>query len=212
MITNPPSRLGGGRGGGATCLILPYAQGEEAKAILMHMPLGSKATGDPPTLEELLALERIVRYQGSGLVEENLTGAWMLDQVWRKGSLMPAQLSAALLRSLRARLEIKSQPLSSQLRLRNSVKLGVLELRFEGNAHLNGRRPLLNFQFERLQIWLGKWRIVEQTLPHSGAESLPFFALIASGRLVHSTHNTGNAWLAARGRGGGLALWIREES
>ncbi|MFM9047851.1 MAG: hypothetical protein ACKOOH_09410, partial [Cyanobium sp.] len=151
----------------------------------------------------LLEMERHSRSEGSGLRVGDLIGRWRLDQLWGKGRSRPSSFSAALLRSLAARLEIAPGAPAENLRLGNAVNLGALELRCEGDGQLQGRRPLLVFWFERLQLRLGGMVLLERPLPRPQEKRLPFFELIAAER-------TGEGWLAARGRGGGLALWRRE--
>lgn len=177
----------------------------------MNIPSGSTSTCHLPSLEEVLARERIVRHKGSGLAEEDLRGSWMLELVWSKGSDSPDQLRSTMLRSLGARLEIGVPQKTNRFTLKNSVKLGALQLRFEGNANLKGSRPLLMFQFDHLQILLGQWKLVDVRLPPVDGKRLPFFALIASGSADGSGNQADQTWLAARGRGGGLALWLRQE-
>jgi len=147
----------------------------------------------------LLELERRVRQGGSGLSAPDLLGCWRLDQVWPKGSPRPSAFSGPLLRAVRARLEIGA-PEGGQgdLTLSNAVNLGPLELRFRGVGRLVGLRPLLQFSFQELQLSLGVLVLLRRTLPAPAPQRLPFFALIA---------RDPSGWLAARGRGGGLALW-----
>lgn len=152
-----------------------------------------------PSGTALLALEDQVRRSGSGLVAERLCGCWRLVQVWPKGSTTPSALSGALLRALGARLQIQMAPpqVASALQLRNAVRLGALELCFHGAGRLQGRRPLLVFGFERLELRLGGVLLLSRSLPPAASRRDPFFALIGRGE----------DWLAARGRAGGLALW-----
>ena len=84
------------------------------------------------------------------------------------------------------------------LALSNAVTLGPLELRFSGVGRLVGSRPLLQFSFQELQLSLGGRVVLRRVLPEPAPQRLPFFALIA---------RDPSGWLAARGRGGGLALW-----
>ncbi|MFN9646249.1 MAG: hypothetical protein ACK6BG_14280, partial [Cyanobacteriota bacterium] len=81
-----------------------------------------------------------------------------------------------------------------------------MKLCFHGAAELRGRRPLLVFQFQTLQLSLAGHPLLTLSLspPPPGRE--PFFALIAS-----QSADGASRWLAARGRGGGLALWVSEE-
>ena len=150
-----------------------------------------------PTADQLLGLEAQVRRQGSGLGVQQLLGSWRLEQVWPKGSPQPSALSAALLRGLQARLELAPGE-GEALRISNAVNLGALELRFSGEARLLGARPLLQFRFDQLQLRLAGRVLLQRGLPAPPAKRQPFFALIA---------RDPSGWLAARGRGGGLAVW-----
>ena len=154
-----------------------------------------------PTGEQLLALEVEVRRSGTALAAADLHGCWQLDQVWPKGSRRPASFSALLLRGLAARLEIGpgGGPQPDGLTLSNAVNLGPVELRFRGPGWLQGRRPLLVFQFDQLELRLAGRLLLQRTLPAPAPRRQPFFALIA--------RDAAAGWLAARGRGGGLALW-----
>ena len=145
---------------------------------------------------ELLQLEQKARRSGSCVEAAALQGVWQLHLVWPKGQQRASAFSGWLLRGLSARLEIGSD--HEGLLLSNAVNLGAVELRFRGRGRLEGKRPLLLFSFEQLQLSLGRWRVVECSLPAPAAQRMPFFALI---------HRDSSGWLAARGRGGGLALW-----
>lgn len=149
-----------------------------------------------PDGEALLALEQRVRRGGSGLLAADLQGCWQLHQIWPKGSTRPASFSGQLLRGLGARLEIAAA--DGGLQLCNAVTLGGLELRFSGPGRLVGARPLLQFHFDWLELRLSGRVLLRRALPEPPSRRLPFFALIARGP---------SGWLAARGRGGGLALW-----
>jgi len=152
-----------------------------------------------PTGPELLALELAARHQGTGLVAGDLEGCWQLTQVWPKGQSRPARFSGAALRAVGARLELSL--VAGSLVLSNVVSLASLELRFRGRAQLVGRRPLLAFHFDQVELNLaGKQMFCIPPPQPSSSRQQPFFALIAR-------HPDG--WLAARGRGGGLALWTK---
>ncbi|MCT0213490.1 MULTISPECIES: hypothetical protein [unclassified Synechococcus] len=177
-----------------------------------------------PDAELLLDRERTSRRDGSGLRAEQLLGTWVLAQTWPRRAGQPAALSSALLRVLGARLILAAAtaPLAP-LRITNRVQLGALELSFQGQAWLEGRRPLLIFRFEQLQLRLGDWLWLDRPLagppastgPGQRHGALPFFALIATETLAGDASGSGpgseppGRWLAARGRGGGLALWLQ---
>jgi len=185
------------------------------------MPLPTDPAASAPSLEAmpsgdaLLALERSARQGGSGLESSDLEGLWCLDQVWSRGQRQPSPLAGGALRALGASLRIASGPepgaeaeagadKRAGLELTNAVRLGPLELRFQGPGWLEGQRPLLRFQFDRLEIRSGQWLLLQRSLPAPDPRRGAFFALIATG--------ADRRWLAARGRSGGLALWRREVS
>jgi len=164
-------------------------------------PAAPTSLGPLPSGEALLALERQARLGGTGLQASDLEGLWLLQRVWKRGRPDPSALSGGLLRGLRAslRIEALASPSAAPLRLTNSVQLGPLALRFQGPGWLRGRRPLLGFQFERLEIRAGERVLLQKDLPAPQPRRQPFFALIATG--------PDRGWLAARGRSGGLAVW-----
>lgn len=153
-------------------------------------------TNSDQRLEHLLQLEAAARRMGTGLDAAALQGCWQLELVWPKGSRHASAFSGWLLRGLAARLEIGTS--ADGLLLSNAVNLGALELRFRGRGWLQGRRPLLLFGFDQLELRLAGRLLLQRELPAPPARRQPFFALI---------HRDPSGWLAARGRGGGLAFW-----
>ena len=147
--------------------------------------------------EQLLQLEIQARAQGTGIQEQDLVGCWLLQQVWAKGSNSFSVINSTVLKAIGARLEIAI--VLKEIQLCNVVNLGNLELRFIGKAKLQGKRPLLLFEFNHILIKFGRYVLFQRLLPAPvSTRVMPFFALIT---------RDSNGWLAARGRGGGLALW-----
>lgn len=154
-----------------------------------------------PTAENLIAWEQRSRREGTGITPTQLSGCWRLDAVWNRQA-QPQPSQAAGLRLLQAQLELNAAPATADaLMIANSVRVGALGLRFQGQGTLQGRRPLLRFSFETLEITLGERVLWRQRLAATPERQAPFFALIAAGDDEESR------WLLARGRGGGLALW-----
>ena len=182
----------------------------------MPAPIDAVSAGGPaeealPSGDELQALEQVARQQGSGLESGHLTGLWRLERVWSRGQRQPSPLAGVALRALWASLRIEAKPNTGPnpapkphpgLKLTNAVQLGPLVLRFQGPGWLEGRRPLLRFQFDQLEIRAGQRLLLQRSLPAPDPRRGAFFALIASG--------AEGRWLAARGRSGGLAVWRRD--
>jgi hypothetical protein len=94
----------------------------------------------------------------------------------------------------------------------NQLQVGGFGIKFTGPCSYPGKKNLLVFNFTQIQINLlgrqvyqgkirgGKTAALEATVPKSSVK-MPFFAFFWASP-------TG---IAARGRGGGLALWVRDE-
>ncbi|QNI59121.1 putative conserved membrane protein [Synechococcus sp. BIOS-U3-1] len=145
----------------------------------------------------LLDLEKQARRTGSGLTASDLLGCWQLNTIWPKGQTEASVLNGWLLRSIGACLEIRGNS-DDGLQLRNAVNLSGLTLQFTGPGELNGRQPLLKFRFEQVELLLGRFTLLKRELPSPQEGREPFFALIK---------RSPEGWMAARGRGGGLAFW-----
>ena len=102
-----------------------------------------------------------------------------------------------------ARLELKSKNKEDQINyeIQNSINFGLLNITFKGRAELKGLRPLLAFYFEELRISINNFPIFNKELKKPEDKKIPFFSLVAI--------STKDNWLCARGRGGGIAIWVK---
>ncbi len=94
------------------------------------------------------------------------------------------------------------------LTVKNELQVGPLTVRFTGPARYPDKKNLLVFDFTHLQIrcfgikvYSGKvGKRDKQSFADTAISKLPFFAFFAAT----------DDYIAARGRGGGLAIWINE--
>ncbi|MBE9205406.1 hypothetical protein IQ244_02435 [Nostoc sp. LEGE 06077] len=103
-----------------------------------------------------------------------------------------------------------SQATSAKAEISNQVKLGSVFLKLTGPAKYLGKKNLLAFDFTHIQISvfgrviynkpLGRNKSQTKDFDNEPIAKLPFFAFF----LITED------FIAARGRGGGLALWFRE--
>ena len=166
--------------------------------------LGEEKSIRLPLLEELLEKEISAKKDGSGIKFGPLIGLWKFESVWKKGTDDKDLLSSSLLRLFNASLELSKNETDKEILkfdIINSIQFGALEIRFVGSGELKGVQPLLPFFFERIELNLGTNSLFSRSLQIPIQKDRPFFALIAL--------NERDQWLAARGRGGGLALWSK---
>ena len=159
---------------------------------------------DLPSLDKLKELEKNTRIEGSGIEFESLLGLWKFNSVWKQGSDTEDSISSTLLQVLSASLELKKDRQNAEeekFTIANAIKFGLLTLRFSGYANLERKQPLLPFSFDCIQIKLASLTILKRSLPAPHQNKKPFFVLIAI--------DPNGKWLSARGKGGGLALWVK---
>ena len=128
------------------------------------------------------------------------------NSVWKQGSDTEDSISSTLLQVLSASLELKKDtqnPEEEKFTIANAIRFGLLTLRFSGYANLERKQPLLPFTFDCIQIKVASLTILKRSLPTPDHKKRPFFALIAI--------DPKGKWLSARGKGGGIALWIQDK-
>lgn len=162
---------------------------------------------DPAVLaEQLLATERSARSQRPPVVATALEGVWQLQAVLNKTGRLrrwPAFLPATL--------EYRWSE-AERGQITNQVRLGDLGFRFRGPCQFESSRNLLWFDFEQWQLAWGDRVLLQgrigsketaatlgDRLAQRPRPKLPFF---------HYFSVTPTA-IAARGRGGGVALWLQ---
>ena len=155
---------------------------------------------DLPSIQDLLDLERTAQKQGSGIVADDLTADRKLFEVWDRSGKRGVPGTSLLLRAIGARLILCAD--AQGFSISNQVNLGTLRLRFQGRAFLQGSRPNLMFGFQMVHVTIAGLKILHRNLSDTSKSSAAFFSLIALDR--------DQGWLAGRGRGGGLALWIKQ--
>ena len=168
--------------------------------------LNDKRFENAPNLEKLLSLEKAARKSGSGIEQDSILGLWLFVSVWKKETDNEDSFSSSLLRLFSARLSLQRLESSESfpsLTIENSIQFGSLSIRFVGFGGFKGIQPLLLFFFESIELKLGALVFFKRSLEAHQQKSLPFFALIGKAE--------NGEWLSARGRGGGIALWFRDQ-
>jgi hypothetical protein len=164
----------------------------------------------------LLQAEKAAKQQHLTYPFESLQGQWQLcftanrkaheqngvavGKGWFVPTLVPAQISFSAAQDA---ISLDTGEIGNQ------VQLGPILVRFTGPCRYLGKKNLLSFDFTQIQICLlgrsvyrGSFRggkAQDQEFYTQAIAKLPFFAFF----LVTEQ------FIAARGRGGGLALWVK---
>ena len=134
----------------------------------------------------------------------NLNSDIVFISVWKKESDKEDNLASSLLRLFQATLELKedlTQENTERYDITNSIQFGSLLIRFIGSGELKGSQPLLPFYFKTIELKLGSTVLLSRSIQIPDIKNRPFFGLISI--------EENRKWLAARGKGGGLALRLK---
>ncbi|PZO39960.1 MAG: hypothetical protein DCF17_12555 [Shackletoniella antarctica] len=183
---------------------------EAAASTTARKPLGAAL------VSALLEAERQTKQQRRQLSPEALLGTWQLrftapkkpaykaGQPSGSGFYIPGLAVATLAFS-------RSDDTADLLTIQNQLRVGPLKLRFTGPAKFLPKKNLLAFDFVRLQVLVGSLPLVNLPLPGKAAQTEKFLATPV-GKLPFFAFFAAQAdYVAARGRGGGLALWAKAD-
>jgi hypothetical protein len=169
------------------------------------------ATSDRPSTSEvikaLLSTEKALKKTSVQIPLAALVGTWQLrftsgaKKTKRglklgKGYYLPTWIYAAI-------------SFEAIGKVQNQLRLGGLEIRFTGPCRAHEKQNILVFDFTQLQVLLGEKVLYSRSINKYPVEEfgtrsiakLPFFVFLwASSESI-----------AARGRGGGLAVWVKAD-
>lgn len=167
----------------------------------------------------LLELEKTAKQTKGSIPLESLLGTWRLCFSAGKQAKLragkPTGSGFYVPKIAIARITFaKAENRANTLEIANELKIGPLLVRFTGPVRYPGKKNLLAFDFTHLQVSGFGLKIYQgaisrrkkaaqssQSFSEIAIAQLPFFAFFAAT----------DDYIAARGRGGGLAIWVRPE-
>ena len=90
----------------------------------------------------------------------------------------------------------------------NQVDVGPVRLRFTGPAHYLGKKTLLAFDFTQVQLGVLGKTAYSGSVPGRRSQPDAFHSRSIAGLPFFAFFLVTPGFIAARGRGGGLALWV----
>ncbi len=159
----------------------------------------------------LLQTEKATKQNRQQFPVESLMGCWRLFFVTRgkvkqgdqrlRGFYLPSWIPA----------QIQFQPSESDespIAITNQITIGLVRLKLSGPAKYSEPKNILGFDFTQLEVKILGQTVYRGKFPSPRAEKV--FADIAIGKLPFFAFFTVNQqFIAARGRGGGLAIWVK---
>jgi hypothetical protein len=173
---------------------------------------------DRPTptviVDALLQAEKAAKQQRLTYQFESLVGQWRLcfatgtrkvrkrrGIILGKGFYVPKFTPAYI--SFAATSENKGE-------IGNQIRLGTISLKLTGPAEYLGKKNLLAFDFSQMEISLFSRIIFRGQIRGGQVKNTDFYEQSIGKKPFFAFFLITEDLIAARGRGGGLALWIRE--
>jgi hypothetical protein len=172
--------------------------------------LSQVAQGQRPAVAQvraaLLEVEKAQRQTPQAISPQELQGTWRLT--WASGARKTRRglrLGQGYYLPLGIWAAITFDGTTQQIR--NQLRLGFLEIQFNGPYRPHPKHNILVFDFTQVQVRLGEKILYQKSLgKYPEAEfatraiaQLPFFVFLWASP----------QGIAARGRGGGLAIWVK---
>ncbi|MEA5449951.1 hypothetical protein VB780_15330 [Leptolyngbya sp. CCNP1308] len=190
---------------------------DSATALTTSQVLEAAASGAKPSAQQvtaaLLEAERQTKTERRQFAPEALLGTWQLRFTAPKkpaykvgkpqgsGFYIPGVAIASL---------HFSRDDDGQLTIQNQLQVGPTKLRFTGPAKFLRKKNLLAFDFVRLQVIAGGLTLLNLPLRSKAAKTGDFATTSAAKLPFFSFFVAEAGYVAARGRSGGLALWVKK--
>ncbi len=162
----------------------------------------------------LLEREKITKKQKVSYSFEQLIGTWQLFYLigtkreklgisLGKGRYLPRLIDISLSYSTKEELS------HNQGIIKNCVNLGILQFSLTGPVKFLPPRNMLVFDFTRLSVKFLEANVYKGYIPSGKAREESFYTDKVSQQAFFSYFYVSEVAIAARGRGGGIALWSR---
>jgi hypothetical protein len=176
-------------------------------AVILARVATSNRPSTSEVIEALLSTEKVLKKTPVSIPLAALVGTWRLQFAsgakktkrglkLGKGYYWPSWVYAAI-------------SFEATGKIQNQLRLGGIEIRFTGPCRAHDKQNIVAFDFTQLQVLIGEKVIYSRSInkypvEEFGARSigkLPFFVFLYAGEKA----------MAARGRGGGLAVWVKTQ-
>ncbi len=181
--------------------------------------------GDRPTaaaiVTALLQAEKLTKQLRQQFPMASLIGEWQLHfsstgkmklgdkrlSGFYWPSWIPAQIGFQVSDQVPDTAQPTAQPMAPML-ISNQLTIGFIQLKLTGPAQYSPKKNLLHFDFTHMVVKIFGKTVYDDRFP--GAKATPDFAMTAPEKLPFFAFFVVNEqFIAARGRGGGLAIWSR---
>ncbi|MGJ3247181.1 MAG: hypothetical protein ACFE0I_14055 [Elainellaceae cyanobacterium] len=183
---------------------------------VQYLTTSSGTMPDPAkVVDELLQAEKAARQQRIRHSYTQLIGTWQLGFI--TGTKRSRQHAGVLLgagRVIPSWMTIQityqsSDEFPNYGSVENSVKMGPFRLALIGSTRFWQGTNILSFDFGHMTVSLSQFTLYNGTMPGGKTRESHFYDQELKEQAFFNYFLVEDSHIAARGRGGGLALWIR---
>ncbi len=168
-------------------------------------------------VEALLGLEKLAKKEKTGYQLSDLVGCWNLRFI--TGTKKSREKAGVVLGAGKyipqlIKIQItytKAEDSASRGRVINSVRFGLLDLSVSGPIKFISPKNILVFDFTYLTLKILSWTIYDNYIKNGAIREREFEQKKLASQAFFSYFLVRENAIAARGKGGGLALWIKNE-
>lgn len=187
-------------------------------AVVLEQAVNAQQTGavDLPKASELVtALQATEKSTKARYALDNIVGTWRLHFITgtkktRKKAGVALGAGRYLPKIIKIQLTYQAHE-DEQGLVQNSVGLGQLKLELTGPIKFWSKTRCLAFDFTQIQIAIGGLTLYQGRIKPEAADQ-EFYQQPLKEQAFFKYFWVTDQGIAARGRGGGLALWYREDS
>ena len=193
---------------------------QAAKSIINNL---SDKPSPELVVEDLLEREKLTRMNKERYSFEQLLGNWRLcfitgtkktrskaGVVLGAGRYIPRLFKIQISYSQKLTNPQQQQQSIATGKVENSVEFGLIKLSFNGPVKFLVQKNILAFDFTRITVSLMKKKLFEGEIRGGKRKEEEFYQESISKQAFFTYFFLEKEAIAARGRGGGLALWGRE--
>jgi hypothetical protein len=160
----------------------------------------------------LLMAERDTRRQRSRFALPLLWGQWNLAFVAGKKTKLKGDLVVGSGFGVPkwTGAQISFAPANNdRIEIGNRVSVGLVQFNLSGPARYLDRKNILAFDFTNIQMGLLGTTVYRGAMPSRKTDREDFYTQSIANQAFFAFFHIGDDFIAARGRGGGLALWVK---
>lgn len=168
-------------------------------------------------VEALLQLEKAARKEPTTLTYSDLIGSWNLRFITgtkktrqRAGVVLGAGKYIPRFVKIQIAYEGDRQSNEDRGRVKNSVTLAFIELSLSGPTKMLPHKSILAFDFTAIEIVAFGFKLYDGYVKNGAEREAKFYHQTIKEQAFFNYFCVSEDFIAARGKGGGLALWGRE--